>query len=60
MSEQEVHVTEYVWIYHNRQGSEYTLYNIEREVTLQVRKYLLRDRRIQNLAKDLRCSALEK
>ena len=36
-------MTEYVWIYDNRQGSEYVLYNIEREVTLQVHKYLLKD-----------------
>ena len=35
---------EYVWIYNNRQGSEYVSYNVYRgEVTLQVKEYLLRD-----------------
>ena len=50
----------YVWIYNNRQGSEYISYNTYREVTLEVNEYLLRDRRIQNPVKDLRWSALEK
>ena len=35
-------------------------YNTQREVTLQVYQYLLRDERIQNPAKDLRYNALEK
>ena len=26
----------YVWVYDNRQGSEYVSYNTQREVTLQV------------------------
>ena len=45
---------EYVRIYDNRQGAEYVSYNTQSEVTLQVNDYLSRDRRIQNLVKDLR------
>ena len=33
----------YVWIYNNRQGSEYISYNTYREITLEVNEYLLRD-----------------
>ena len=44
----------------NRQGCEYVSYNTQREVTLQINGYLLRDRYIQNLVKDLKCSTLEK
>ena len=51
---------EYVWIYDNRQGSEYASYNTLPEVTLQVNEYLLRVRRIQNAVNDLRWSAFEK
>ena len=47
---------EYVWIYDNR---HYVSYNAQREVTLKVNKYLLRERRIQNPFKCLRWSALE-
>ena len=47
---------EYVCMYDNRQGSEYVLYNTQREVTLQINDYLLTDGRIQNLVKDLRQS----
>ena len=50
---------EYVWIYNNRQGSEYVSYNTQREVTLQVNEYLLSNRPIQNLVKNLRWSALK-
>ena len=45
---------EYVWVYDNRQGTEYVSNNTKREVTLQVNEYFLRDRPIQNLVKDLR------
>ena len=31
-----VNISEYVWVYDNRQGSEYVSYNTQREVTLQV------------------------
>ena len=55
-----MNMLEYVWIYNNRQDSEYILYSAWREVTLQVNEYLLRDKRIQNLVKDVRWSALEK
>ena len=51
---------EYVWIYDNRQDSEYVSYNTQSEVTLPVNEYLLRDRSIQDLVKDLRWSALER
>ena len=40
-----LNMPEYVWIYDNRQGSEYASYNTQREVTLQVNEYLLRDQR---------------
>ena len=43
MSEYEVNMPEYVWIYNNRQGSEYVLHNPQHEVTLQVNEYLLGD-----------------
>ena len=33
----------YVQIYDNQQGSEYVSYNSQREVTLQITKYLLID-----------------
>ena len=46
MSEQDVNMPEYIWIYDIRQGSEYVSYNTLSEVTLKVNKYLLRD--IQN------------
>ena len=49
-------MSEYVWIYDNRQGSAYTSYNIQREVTPLVNEYLFRDGRIQNPVKDLRWS----
>ena len=48
------------WIYVNRQDSEYVSYNTECHVTLQVNEYLLRDKPIQNLVKDLRLTDLEK
>ena len=60
MSEFDVNMSEYVQIFDNRQGSEYVSYNKQREVTIQVNKYLLRDGRIQNPVKDVRQSALEK
>ena len=46
MSEYDVNMPEYVWIYDNRQGSEYVSYNciwckIWLEVTPQVNEYLL-------------------
>ena len=44
---------EYIWIYDNRQGSEYVSYKIECEVILQVNEYLLRDGDVQNPIKDL-------
>ena len=44
---------EYVRIYDNRQDSDIA------KVNLQVNEYLLRNRCIQNLVKDLRWSALE-
>ena len=52
-------MSEYVWIYNIRQGSEYVSYNTQREVTLQVNEYLLSNRPIQNLVKNLRWSALK-
>ena len=51
---------EYVWIYDNRQGSEFVSYNTYREVTLKYNKYLLSEGRTQNPLKDLRQSTLEK
>ena len=45
---------EYVWIYGNREGLEYVLYNLYHDVTPQVNEYLLKNRCIQNPAKDLR------
>ena len=48
VSEEEVNMPEYVWIYDHRQASEYVSYNTWREVTLQVNEYLLRDGCIQN------------
>ena len=39
---------EYVWIYYNKQDSEYVSYNTYCKVTLQVNEYLLRDKHIQN------------
>ena len=33
MSEYEVNIAEYVWIYDNRQGSEYVSYNTYHKVT---------------------------
>ena len=50
---------DYVFIYDNRQGSEYVSYNTWHEVTLQVNEYLLRDKRLQHPLKDLRWSGLE-
>ena len=47
-------MTEYIWIYDNRQGSEYVACNTYGRGTLQVNQYLLRDGRIQNPIKDLR------
>ena len=44
-------MAESVWIYDHRQGSEYIT---QRDVTLQVNEYLLRDVRILNPYKDLR------
>ena len=44
---------EYIWIYDNRQGSEYESYNTQRKVPLEVNEYLLRDRQIQEPVKDL-------
>ena len=55
-----MNLPEYVLIYDNRQGSEYVSYNTWCEVTTQVNEYLLRDRRIHNLVKDLRRSTLVK
>ena len=40
MAEWDVNMLEYVWIYDNRQGSEYISYNTQREVTLQFNEYL--------------------
>ena len=51
---------EYVCTFDNRQGSEYESDNKQREVTVQVYGYLLRDRRIQKQVKDLRVNALGK
>ena len=46
-----VNMPEYVWIYDNRQDSEYAPYSAWVEVTLKVNQYLLRDRHIQNPVK---------
>ena len=59
MSEQDVNMPGYVWIFNIRQGSDVS-YNTQLTVILQVNEYLLRDRHIQNMAKDLRWSTLEK
>ena len=47
-------MSDYIWIYDNRQGSEYVSYNIQRQENLQVNEYLLWDRLIHNPVKDLR------
>ena len=47
-------MSKYVWIYDNKQGSEYVSHNTYRVVTLQLNEYLLRERNIQNPVKDLR------
>ena len=60
ISEQDVNMPEYVWIYDYEQVSEHVSYNTQRGVTLQVNEYLLRERHIQNPVKGLRWSALEK
>ena len=49
-----VNMSKYVWIYDNKQGSEYVSHNTYRGVTLQLNEYLLRERNIQNPVKDLR------
>ena len=59
-SEQDVNMLEYVWNCDNRQGSEYVLYYAQCDVTLPINEYLLRNRPIQNLVKDLRWATLEK
>ena len=59
MSEYEANMPEYIWIYNNRQGSEYVLHNPQHEVTLQVNEYLLGDMCFQKPVKDLRWSTLE-
>ena len=59
MSEQDVNMPGYVWIFNTRQSSDVS-YNTQLTVILQVNEYLLRDRHIQNMAKDLRWSTLEK
>ena len=51
---------DYVSIYDNKQGSENLSYNTYREMTLQVNEYVLQDKHISNLTKDIRFSALEK
>ena len=58
MSEFDVNMPEHVWIYSNKQTSEYVSCNTKVQVTLKVNEYLLRD--IQNLVNDLRWSAFEK
>ena len=40
MSEKDVNIPEYTWIYKNRQGSEYVSYNMYGKATLQVNEYL--------------------
>ena len=44
---------EYIWIYDNRQGSEYESSNALCKIPLEVNEYLLRDRQIQEPVKDL-------
>ena len=39
MSEQDVNMPEYVWIFNNRQGSEYVSCNTKCEITLKVTEY---------------------
>ena len=41
-------MSEYVWIFYNRQDSEYASYNKQREIIVQVRGFLLRYSGIQN------------
>ena len=45
---------EYIWIYNNRQRSEYASYNTKHEITPQVNEYLLKEGCIWNSVKDLR------
>ena len=60
MSEQNMNMPEYVWIYDNVHGSEYVSHNTQHKVILQVSEYLLRDAHIQNPVKYLKQSTLEK
>ena len=60
MSEQNKTMPTYIQICGNSQSSGYDLYNTQHEVTVQVNEYLIREERIQNLANELRLSALEK
>ena len=54
ISKEDENMPEYIWIYNNRQCSEYVSYKTEREVTLQVNECLLRNGHIPNPVKDLR------
>ena len=47
-------MSDYIWIYDNRQDSEYVSYNIQRQDNLQVNEYLSWDWLIQKPVKDLR------
>ena len=40
MSEKDVNIPEYIWIYKNRQGSEYVSCNMYGKAPLQVNEYL--------------------
>ena len=49
MSELDVNMADNVWMYNNKQASEYVSYNTQRKIKVEVNEYLLRD--IQNWSK---------